>query len=52
VLAAKNSLTAADAKQVEEAFEQQIAGLVEPVVADEPVRTRSPQPWPQPTRLP
>jgi hypothetical protein len=36
VLAAKNSLTAADAKLVEDAFEQRIARLVEPVVAEEP----------------
>jgi hypothetical protein len=36
VLAAKNSLSAADAKLVEDAFEQQLAGLMEPLVAGEP----------------
>ena len=37
VLAAKNSLTAADAKVVEDAFEQRVAQLVDPVVDEEPV---------------
>jgi hypothetical protein len=37
VLAAKNSLTAADAKLVEDAFEQRVAQLVDPVVDEEPV---------------
>jgi hypothetical protein len=36
VLAAKNSLTAADAKLVEDAFEQRSVGLMEAVVAEEP----------------
>jgi len=36
VLAAKNSLTAADAKQVEDTFESRLAGLLEPVAAMEP----------------
>jgi hypothetical protein len=35
-LAAKNSLTAADATLVEDAFEQRLAGLSEPVVVEEP----------------
>jgi hypothetical protein len=37
VLAAKNSLRAADAKLVEDAFEQQLAALLEPVVPAEAV---------------
>jgi hypothetical protein len=36
-LAEKNSLTAADAKVVEDAFEQRMAALVEPVVTEEPI---------------
>jgi hypothetical protein len=42
VLAAKNSLTTADAKIVEDAFEQRIAGLVEPVVAEDTVVSQEP----------
>jgi hypothetical protein len=34
VLATKNSLTAADTKLVEDAFEQRLAGLLEPVTAE------------------
>jgi hypothetical protein len=42
VLAAKNSLTAADAKLVEDAFEQQSAGLLEAVVTEEPAAPQDP----------
>jgi hypothetical protein len=42
VLAAKNSLTAADAKLVEDAFEQRSAGLLEAVVSQEPEAPQDP----------
>jgi hypothetical protein len=42
VLAAKNRLRAADAKLVEDAFEPRLAGLLEPVVAEEPVGPQDP----------
>jgi hypothetical protein len=42
VLAAKNSLTAADAKLVEDAFEQRLAELLEAVVTEEPAAPQDP----------
>jgi hypothetical protein len=42
VLAAKNSLSAADAKLVEDAFEQRLAGLLVPVVTEEPAAPHEP----------